>query len=86
MNGTTTEANAAMRFTPPMITKASTMTVATPMTHGETPHAPLIADAIEFACTPGSRTPHASIVTAAKTSPYTLKALAARVWAIARLR
>ncbi len=52
MNGTTTEANEAMRFTPPMITNARTMTAPTPTTHVETSHAPFIATAIEFDCTP----------------------------------
>ena len=73
MNGTTIDANAAMRFTPPMITKPSTITVPTATHHFEKPHAEFIAEAIEFDCTLGSSRPHARIVTAANSRPYSLK-------------
>ena len=86
MNGTTIEANAAMRLTPPMITKASTITMPTPTHQVEKPHAEFMAAAIEFDWTLGSNRPHASTVTAANSNPYTLKNPAARVCARARLR
>ncbi|AMO60824.1 Uncharacterised protein [Mycolicibacterium phlei] len=57
------------RLTPPMITKASTITVPTATHHFEKPQAPSIAEAIEFDWTLGSSRPHASTVTAAKRNP-----------------
>ncbi|GFG49922.1 hypothetical protein MAGR_13630 [Mycolicibacterium agri] len=86
MNGTTIDANAAIRLTPPMMTNASTMTVPTATHHLLKPHAEFIAEAIEFDCTLGSRSPHASTVTAAKTKPYALKKGRAEVCASALLR
>ena len=86
MKGTTIEANAAMRLTPPMITNASRITVHTATTHLDTPQDWFIAEAIELDCTLGSNTPQASTVTAAKMRPYTLNSGAALVCAMALLR
>ena len=69
MNGTTIDAKAAMRLTPPMMTKASTITVPTAIHHLSKPQAEPIAEAMELDWTPGSSTPQARIVTAAKINP-----------------
>jgi hypothetical protein len=67
MNGTTMDANVAIRLTPPMITNASTITMPTATHHLDQPQAEFIAEAIELDWTLGSSKPIARMVTAAKT-------------------
>ena len=69
MKGATICATLAMRFTPPMMTKASTNATASPTIHGAMPNDCDIDNAMPLHCTGGKKMPHAMAVMTANTQP-----------------
>lgn len=80
MNGTTMEANHAIRFTPPTTMMPSNATMATAETQVGIAHAFSTAVATPFACTPGRKYEVARIIETANTIAYTKANGRALVW------
>ena len=69
MKGVTICATLAMRFTPPIMTKAMSRATAKPTTHVLTPKARDMESAMPLHCTGGIKRPQAMAVMTAKTQP-----------------